>query len=186
MADDTDSPGLLQSVLGFFVQKRPRKLAKPASLRSRQREAWLRTDAFLQRDDLGEADPESVARTLRAFEYLVQDDSDRELDIVGILIANSSLSASQLPADDIPRGRTSNNPDMSGIRSFAASSRIRVAIRTPTQALSFALVSGDENAIMPLSNFHIWTRRERSAEFCLVKSHLMGPIWKTPMLTSPC
>lgn len=85
MDDDTDSQSLLQSVLGLFARKRPQKLAKPPSLRSRKREAWLRTDAFLQRDDLGEADPESVARTLRAFEQLVQDDSDLEIDFVGIL-----------------------------------------------------------------------------------------------------
>lgn len=85
MDDDTDSQSLLQSVLGLFARKRPQRSAKPASLRSRKREAWLRTDAFLQRDDLGEADPESVARTLRAFEHLVQDDSDQEIDFVGIL-----------------------------------------------------------------------------------------------------
>ncbi|KAJ4319575.1 hypothetical protein N0V84_006305 [Fusarium piperis] len=81
MGDDNDSQSLLQSVLGLFARNRPQGSAKPTSLRSRQREAWLRTDAFLQRDDLGEADPESVARTLRAFEHLVQDDSDREIDL---------------------------------------------------------------------------------------------------------
>ncbi|KAL4964647.1 S8/S53 family peptidase [Aspergillus stella-maris] len=80
MDDDTSSQSLLQSVLGIFARKRPQRLAKPASLRSRKREAWLRTDAFLQCDDIGEADPESVARTLRAFEDLVQDDSNRERD----------------------------------------------------------------------------------------------------------
>ncbi|KAK8932996.1 hypothetical protein VCV18_001539 [Metarhizium anisopliae] len=80
MEDDNHSQSLLQSVLGLFALKRPQRSAKPASLRSRKHEAWLRTDAFLQRDDLGEADPESVSRTLRAFERLVQDDSDRETD----------------------------------------------------------------------------------------------------------
>lgn len=87
MDDDTASQTLLQSVLGLFARQRPQRSAKPASLRSRKREAWLRNDAFLQCDDLGEADPESVARTLRAFENLVQqDDSDREeIDFVGIL-----------------------------------------------------------------------------------------------------
>lgn len=85
MEDDNHSQSLLQSVLGLFALKRPQRAAKPASLRSRKHEAWLRTDAFLQRDDLGEADPESVSRTLRAFERLVQDDSDRETDFVGIL-----------------------------------------------------------------------------------------------------
>ncbi|KAJ5776453.1 uncharacterized protein N7511_001464 [Penicillium nucicola] len=80
MDGETHSQSLLQSVLGLFARKQPQKSAKPASLRSRKREAWLRTDAFLQRDDIGEADPESVARTLRAFENLVQDDSDQEID----------------------------------------------------------------------------------------------------------
>ncbi|KAM5433434.1 hypothetical protein MferCBS31731_007069 [Microsporum ferrugineum] len=80
MDDDTESRSLLQSVLGLFALGRPRRSAKPASLKSRKREAWLRTDAFLQRNDLGEAEPESVARTLRAFEHLVQDDSDRKID----------------------------------------------------------------------------------------------------------
>lgn len=85
MDDDTGSQSLLQSVLGLFARRRPQRSAKPASLRSRKREAWLRTDSFLQCDDLGEAEPESVARTLRAFEHLVPDDSDREIDFVGIL-----------------------------------------------------------------------------------------------------
>lgn len=84
MDDETDSQGLLQYVLGLFARKGPQRSAKPASLGSRKREAWLRTDAFLQRDDVSEADPESVARTLRAFEHLVQDDSDGGRDFVGI------------------------------------------------------------------------------------------------------
>lgn len=91
MDDDTDSQSLLQSVLGFFARKQPQRSIKPASLKSRKREAWLRTDSFLQCDDVGEADPESVARTLRAFEHLVQDDSDREVDCVGILNMQKSL-----------------------------------------------------------------------------------------------
>lgn len=85
MDDDSGSQSLLQSVLGLFARKQPQTSAKPTSLRSRKREAWLRTDAFLQRDDLGEADPESVTRTLRAFEHLVRDNSDREIDFVGTL-----------------------------------------------------------------------------------------------------
>ena len=85
MEDHTDSQSLLQSVLGLFARRRPQRLAKPASLRSRKREAWLRTDAFLQRDDLDEADPENVARTLQAFEHLVEDDSDREIVVVGTI-----------------------------------------------------------------------------------------------------
>ncbi|KAI2484612.1 Intracellular serine protease [Pyrenophora tritici-repentis] len=80
MDDETNSQSLLQSVLGLFARKRPQRPAKPASLRSRKREAWLRTDAFLQCDGLGEADPDSIARTLRAFEHLVQDDSNQEID----------------------------------------------------------------------------------------------------------
>ncbi|KAI9037199.1 uncharacterized protein KD926_000773 [Aspergillus affinis] len=80
MDDDTDSQSLLQSVLRLFARKRLQRPAKPASLRSRKREAWLQTDAFLQRDNIGETDPVSVARTLRAFEYFVQDDSDGKRD----------------------------------------------------------------------------------------------------------
>lgn len=86
MEHDADSRSLLQSVLGLFVApKSPQKFAKPASLRSRKRETWLRTDAFLQRDDLSDANPESVARALHAFEQLVEGDSDRETDIVSTL-----------------------------------------------------------------------------------------------------
>lgn len=125
MDDDTDSQSLLQSVLGLFARKRPQRSAKPASLRSRKREAWLRTDAFLQRDDLGEADPESVARTLCAFEHLVQDDSDQEIDFVGILDIQPtpvfrSVGLSLPASNDSSPSRASNNPDMSGIQSFAA------------------------------------------------------------------
>lgn len=84
MNDETESQSLLQSVLGYFARKRPQKTAKPPSLRSRQREAWLRTEAFLQQDEVGEADPESVDRTLRAFEHLVPDDPDGKTDFVRI------------------------------------------------------------------------------------------------------
>jgi hypothetical protein len=95
MDDDAGSQSLLQSVLGLFARKRPQRSAKPASLRSRKCEAWLRTDAFLQRDALSEADPESVARTLHAFEHLVQDDYDRTIDFVGVLdIQQTSVSRS--------------------------------------------------------------------------------------------
>ncbi|KAF5723718.1 hypothetical protein FMUND_1537 [Fusarium mundagurra] len=79
MEDSTVSQGLLQSVLGLFARKRQQTSLKPASLKARKREVWLRTDAFLQRDHLDDADPESVARTLRAFEHLVQDESDAEI-----------------------------------------------------------------------------------------------------------
>lgn len=85
MDDNTDSQSLLQSVLGIFTRKRPQRSVKPVSLESRKREAWLRTDAFLQRDNLDEADPESVTRTLRALEHYVQDDCDREINFVSIL-----------------------------------------------------------------------------------------------------
>lgn len=84
MDDDIDSQSLLQSVLGLFARKRPQRSARPASLRTRKREAWLRTDAFLQQDDLAEADPKSVARTLHALEHLFQNDSDREVDCVSV------------------------------------------------------------------------------------------------------
>lgn len=89
MEESTVSQGLLQSVLGLFARKRQPTSVKPASLRARQREAWLRTDAFLQRDHLADADPESVARTLRAFEHFVQDESD------GGITLNSQLSESE-------------------------------------------------------------------------------------------
>ena len=79
MGDGADSQGLLQSVLGYFARKQPQSSAKSASLSSRKREAWLRTDAFLQRDVLSGADPESVARTLGAIENLVADDFAREV-----------------------------------------------------------------------------------------------------------
>jgi hypothetical protein len=80
--DDTDAPTLLQSVLALFAVKRPQKSAKPASLRSQKRQAWLRADSFLQHDDVREADPASVKRTLRAFEHYVQDDPHGEMNFV--------------------------------------------------------------------------------------------------------
>ncbi|KAG9253124.1 uncharacterized protein F5Z01DRAFT_689257 [Emericellopsis atlantica] len=85
MDDDTGSQSLLQFVLELFARKRPQRSAS-TSLRSREREGWLRMDAYtasLQADDLCEAGPESgerVRRTLSAFERLVQDDSDRDID----------------------------------------------------------------------------------------------------------
>lgn len=83
--DEDESQGLLKSWLGFLSRKQPETSTKPASLRSRAREAWLRTDAFLQHDsdELGD-DPESVARALRALENYIQDDSDP--DIVSVLV----------------------------------------------------------------------------------------------------
>jgi hypothetical protein len=77
--DQNDYPGLLKTVLGFFSRKPPERSA-PASLRSRTRDAWLRTDAFLQHDtdELSEMSPERLARTLRAFEEYVEYDSDHD------------------------------------------------------------------------------------------------------------
>lgn len=82
MGDDDCPQGFFQSVLGIFTRTRPQKSAKARSLETRRREAWLRADAFAQQDDLDGADPESVERTLRAFEDYVQDDSDREINYV--------------------------------------------------------------------------------------------------------
>ena len=103
MDDGADSQGLLQSVLGYiFARKQPQSSAKSASLSSRKREAWLRTDAFLQRDGLSGADPESVARTLGAIENLFADDFAREvfcvtsLDLERLLTLGSS--GLELPA----------------------------------------------------------------------------------------
>jgi hypothetical protein len=82
--DEDDSQGLLKTVLGFFARKQPESSAQPASLRSRTRDAWLRTDAYLQHDTdgFGEIDPERLTRTLRALEDYVQYDSHRESDSV--------------------------------------------------------------------------------------------------------
>ncbi|RAL07701.1 S8/S53 family peptidase [Aspergillus homomorphus CBS 101889] len=79
---DNNPRGLLQSVLGFFARKRPESSAQPGSLSSRTREAWLRTDAYLQHDadELDEVEPDRLARTLRVLEEYVQYDSDREPD----------------------------------------------------------------------------------------------------------
>lgn len=85
--DGDDSKGLLRSMLGFFARKRPEKTAQPASLRSRAREAWLRTDAFLQHDadEFDNIEPESLAKTLRKLEDYVQYDFGRESDFVSVL-----------------------------------------------------------------------------------------------------
>lgn len=82
--DVDDSQGLLKTVLGFFVRRRPERSAQPASLRSRKHEAWLRAEAFLQHDadEPDEPDPEGMARTLRALEEYVQYNSDGESDSV--------------------------------------------------------------------------------------------------------
>ena len=87
MDDADDSQGLLKSMLGFFARKRPERSAQPQSLRSRTREAWVRTDSFslLQHDDFDEMDPATLARTLRALEDYIQDDSGLELDSVSAL-----------------------------------------------------------------------------------------------------
>lgn len=92
MDDGADSQGLLQSVLGYFARKQPQSSAKSASLNSRKREAWLRTDAFLQRDGLSGADPEVIARTLGAIENLVADDFAREVGCVTSFDIESHLT----------------------------------------------------------------------------------------------
>ncbi|KAL4874978.1 hypothetical protein BJY04DRAFT_211654 [Aspergillus karnatakaensis] len=117
MNDDTDSQSLLQIVLGLFARKRPQRSAEPASLNSRKREAWLRTDAFLQFDGIGEADSESVARTLCAFEHLVQDDPSRETDF---------QSSQQSEHDPYPRlRRMIKNPHVDPGTDFRVSKRSR-------------------------------------------------------------
>ncbi|ETS77176.1 hypothetical protein PFICI_11050 [Pestalotiopsis fici W106-1] len=78
--DDADSQSLLRFVLGFFSRRNPESPVHPASLSSRKREAWLRVDSFIQRDEIYKADRDSVARTLRAFETMVEDIAGLELD----------------------------------------------------------------------------------------------------------
>lgn len=81
--DQDESQGLLKTVLGFFARRRPERSAS-TSLKSKKRDAWLRTDAYLQydTDGIGEIDPERLARTLRAFEEYIEYDSDRDSDSV--------------------------------------------------------------------------------------------------------
>lgn len=82
--DESDSQGLLKTVLGFFARKRPERSVQPASLKSQTRDAWLRTDAYLQHDTdgFGEIEPGHLARTLSALEDYVQDNPDRQSDSV--------------------------------------------------------------------------------------------------------
>ncbi|PHH77791.1 hypothetical protein CDD82_3358 [Ophiocordyceps australis] len=72
--DEGESQGLLKFVLGFFARKRPEKSAQPASLRSRTRDAWLRTDAFLQHEAVrdSETDPDCMTEALCAFEDCIR------------------------------------------------------------------------------------------------------------------
>lgn len=87
--DDEDSRGLLRSILRFLAGRSPQKSTLPTSLSSQARNAWVRTDAYLQHEtnDFDDVEPESVARALRTFENLVQYDSDRESDPVSIAIS---------------------------------------------------------------------------------------------------
>lgn len=81
--DQEDSRGLLKSILGFFARKSPDTSTQPGS-RPQKHDAWVRTDAYLQHesDEFDDIDPEQVARTLSAFEDLVQYDSDQGADSV--------------------------------------------------------------------------------------------------------
>lgn len=80
--DENDSRSLLQNILGFFARKPQTPPSQQASLRSQTLDAWVRADAYLQHEsnDLAEVDPEQVSRTLRAFENLVEYDSNYETD----------------------------------------------------------------------------------------------------------
>jgi hypothetical protein len=81
--DQNESQGLFHTVLGFLSRRRPERSA-PTSLKSKKRDAWLRTDAYLQHDTdaIGEINPERLARTLRALEEYIEYDSDRDSDYV--------------------------------------------------------------------------------------------------------
>ena len=82
-----ESRGLLKSILGVFARNRPEKSGPPASVRSKSLDAWLRTDAHVQHetDEFDKIDPEHLARTLSAFEDLVQHDLDQGPDSVSTL-----------------------------------------------------------------------------------------------------
>jgi hypothetical protein len=88
----SDSRGLLKSILGLFSRKAPEKSTPPTSLTSQALGAWVRTDAYLQHnlDDFDEIDPDKVSRTLRAFENLVQYDSEQESDSVSTMASQQS------------------------------------------------------------------------------------------------
>lgn len=99
--DEDDPQGLLQTVLSFFARKRPERSARPASLRSRKQDAWLRTDAFLQYETGGveEIDQEYVARTLRALEDCIQPDSDWNFESDAVSGIHGKLSSLPLPTN---------------------------------------------------------------------------------------
>ncbi|KAJ5692825.1 hypothetical protein N7462_002248 [Penicillium macrosclerotiorum] len=78
--DRVEPQSLLKTILGFFAQRPSERSTRPPSLRSQARDAWVRTDAYLQHetDDLDEADPKQLERTLTTFENLIQYGSDIE------------------------------------------------------------------------------------------------------------
>ncbi|KAJ9616133.1 hypothetical protein H2204_014077 [Knufia peltigerae] len=99
--DEDDSQELLNTVLGVLAPRRPEKSAQPSPLSARKLAAWLRTEAYLQRetDDFGEIEPEYRARTLRALEYYVQFDSNQEPDLLELGIVLRNLEQSALEED---------------------------------------------------------------------------------------
>ena len=85
--DEDESRGLLKSVLAFFARNQGQTSGSSAPLRSQARDAWPRTDSFLQHenDEINEIGVDQVARTLNAFENLIQDDSHPNADLVSII-----------------------------------------------------------------------------------------------------
>lgn len=96
--DRDESQGLLKSILGIFARKPQEKPAVPKSLRSQVLDAWVRTDAYLQHnaDECDDIEPEKIARTLEAFENLVQYDYNEESESVSDIVPKR-LPVSRLP-----------------------------------------------------------------------------------------
>ncbi|KAI0873178.1 hypothetical protein GGS24DRAFT_406175 [Hypoxylon argillaceum] len=82
--DQDESQDLLKTVLRFLARMRPERSAPTSSIKSKKRDAWLRTNAYLlhDTDGIGEIDPERLARTLRLLEEYIEFDSDRDSDSI--------------------------------------------------------------------------------------------------------
>jgi len=89
--------GLLSSLYTFLLGIPWQNVPNTTSLEERRSMAFLRVDAYVQRENLDEAEPESYHRVLSAGEKYFQDDSAQEVDPVSALqciYRNSCLLAS--------------------------------------------------------------------------------------------